>query len=279
MDRRKPDLIYDLGMHRGEDTDFFLRKGFNVIAFEANPQLIEHCKICFQDAIVTGRLRIVEGAVAPREAGDTITFFLNNNSVWGTIYSNWSDRNLELGHMSKETTVKRVDLLEAFETYGVPHYMKIDIEGADGFVLESLKHLKDRPRFISLESEKVDFSTLQAEIGLLCELGYSKFKAVQQAGIPGKSMVTKTLDGRTLEHVFERDASGPFGDEIAQPWVTADEVLRDYEGIFQMYRKFGDQSLFVKLPDRARRVVEIAYKLGTGHRGPLAGWFDTHASL
>jgi hypothetical protein len=31
------DLIYDIGMHQGEDTEFYLQKGFNVIAFEADP--------------------------------------------------------------------------------------------------------------------------------------------------------------------------------------------------------------------------------------------------
>jgi 16S rRNA A1518/A1519 N6-dimethyltransferase RsmA/KsgA/DIM1 with predicted DNA glycosylase/AP lyase activity len=31
------DLIYDVGMHHGEDTEFYLRKGFRVVAFEADP--------------------------------------------------------------------------------------------------------------------------------------------------------------------------------------------------------------------------------------------------
>ena len=30
------DLIYDVGMHRGEDTAFYLRKGFRVVAVEAD---------------------------------------------------------------------------------------------------------------------------------------------------------------------------------------------------------------------------------------------------
>jgi hypothetical protein len=54
-------LIYDIDMHKVEDTEFYLNKGYSVIGFEANPQLIEHCKIHFQDAIKTGRLHIVEG--------------------------------------------------------------------------------------------------------------------------------------------------------------------------------------------------------------------------
>ena len=38
-------LIYDVGLHRGEDTDFYLKMGFGVVAVEANPELIAQCKI------------------------------------------------------------------------------------------------------------------------------------------------------------------------------------------------------------------------------------------
>jgi hypothetical protein len=31
-------LVFDLGMHRGLDTRFYLDKGFSVVALEANPR-------------------------------------------------------------------------------------------------------------------------------------------------------------------------------------------------------------------------------------------------
>ena len=31
------DLIYDIGMHNGENTEYYLKRGFRVIAVEANP--------------------------------------------------------------------------------------------------------------------------------------------------------------------------------------------------------------------------------------------------
>ena len=36
-----PNLIYDVGLHLGEDTEYYLKKGFRVIAFEANPELVD----------------------------------------------------------------------------------------------------------------------------------------------------------------------------------------------------------------------------------------------
>lgn len=35
------DLIYDVGFNRGEDTAYYLRKGYRVVAFEANPDLVQ----------------------------------------------------------------------------------------------------------------------------------------------------------------------------------------------------------------------------------------------
>ena len=90
-------LIFDVGMHKGEDTDYYLRRGFNVVGIEANPELAELCKIRFQDAIARERLHIVEGAIAPSSTEKTVTFFKNTLSVWGTIDPGWSARNASLG--------------------------------------------------------------------------------------------------------------------------------------------------------------------------------------
>jgi hypothetical protein len=34
-------LIYDVGLYKEQDTDFYLKKGFQVVAFEANPENID----------------------------------------------------------------------------------------------------------------------------------------------------------------------------------------------------------------------------------------------
>jgi hypothetical protein len=41
-DDKHADLICDVGFHRGEDTAFYLKKGFRVVAFEAHPRLAEN---------------------------------------------------------------------------------------------------------------------------------------------------------------------------------------------------------------------------------------------
>ncbi len=269
-----PRLIYDVGLHKGEDTDFYLKKGFDVVALEANPELIAQCKMRFRDAIAQNRVRIIEGAIAPPSVGDTVSFYkISQKSDWGTINGDWADRNAKLGFDSEKIVLPRIDMGEVYRSYGIPFYLKIDVEGVDKLVLENLKQFADRPRYLSIESEKVDFDALRADLGLLRELGYTKFKPVQQAATPGTSIKTKTLDGPGLDYVFGPHASGPFGEDIPQAWLSLDETLRAYETIFRRYRRFGDKSLFNRLPGRIKKMAELSYG------APLPGWHDIHASL
>jgi FkbM family methyltransferase len=144
----KPNLIYDVGLHRGEDTDFYLKKGFNVIALEADPKLVAQCKIRFQDAITCGRLRIIEGAIAPQSVGERVTFYRNPSvSAWGTVEKTWAERNARLGHSSEEIELPRVEITEVYRAVGIPFYLKIDVEGVDSLVLKGLKQFEARPRY------------------------------------------------------------------------------------------------------------------------------------
>jgi FkbM family methyltransferase len=273
-------LIFDMGLHKGEDTDFYLRKGFDVVAFEANPTLIADCKRRFPDYVANGRLRIVEGAIAPRSAGPTVEFYQNAKvSVWGTIDADWAKRNDAIGSPSTIISVKRVDVSEIFKNIGIPFYLKIDLEGVDGLVLQALSEFEDRPQYLSVESEKVDRSALGQNMNTLARLGYTKFKIVQQAGIPGSSGSFQSLDGSVFPYTFLQDASGPFGEDIPQPWISLPDALKEYNAIFRRYRYFGDNTLFDRLPSSLRRLIEIGYKLGSDYRGALPGWHDTHASL
>src|SRR5262249_46281894 len=152
------------------------------------------------------------------------------------------------------------------------------VEGADQLVLEGLKQQPNRPQYISVESDKVDFGEVKAQLGLLRELGYRKFKAVQQQRIQGSRVETKALDGSKVAHVFEAGASGPFGEDLGGPWLDFDGIIRQYRSIFRDYRYFGDDSLLARFPVLALPFKAV-YKLCTGQRGSLPGWYDTHASL
>ncbi len=272
----RPNLIFDVGMHNGEDTNFYLKKGFNVVALEANPELIARCKQRFAAEIAANRLHIVEGAIAPAGSGDRIVFYKNkNNSVWGTIMTDWAERNARKGAASENIEVNCIDMANIFLTYGIPYYLKIDVEGVDRLVLNTLKEFTDRPTYVSIESEKVDFAELEAELNLLCDLGYKHFQPVQQKRIPGSKIVTHDLQGRAIEYVFEKDASGPVGEDLRTPWLGYDECRREYLRIFRNYRVFGDNASIRKI--RGGPLVIRCLERGFGIA--LPGWYDTHAKL
>lgn len=269
------DLVFDFGLHKGEDTHFYLAKGYRVVAFEADPKLAAACREQFADEIGAGRLTIMEGAVAPASAGDEVVFYVSDKSVWGTTDPDWVERNRRVGIEAHEIRARRVDLAAVLQQFGVPHYMKIDIEGADRHVLEVLASQPARPQFISMESEMVDFDELIEELRTLRELGYRRFKAVQQEFIPGTTLNLDRLDGSRFIYTFPMDTSGPFGDEIPGEWLDFDGVVEAYRRIFRRYRTFGNASFIGRLPGAGRILWWTGKITGTA----LPGWYDTHARL
>ena len=174
-----PSLIYDVGGQVGEDTDFYLKKGFKVVTIEANPLLAERPRERFRSNLCDGSLVMVETAIAEK-AGE-LDFYVNESlSIWGTIRPAWADRNARGGDPSRPIKVRATSFSEVLSRYGVPYYLKVDIEGADLLCLEALIDRADRPKFVSIESEKRSWQALFYEFEMFKRLGYSRFKIVDQ---------------------------------------------------------------------------------------------------
>jgi FkbM family methyltransferase len=269
----KQDLIIDFGLHKGEDTEYYLRKGFRVAAIEADPTLARAARRRFSKEIEIGRLHIFEGAVA--EGSGTTPFYQNEISVWGTIFESRAEQNRKK-RSGADSTIIEVPILDIdaiFKITGIPHYLKLDIEGGEYVVLNALLEFSSVPNYISVESEKVSFNKLLSELKILKALGYNRFKAVQQASIPGLVLSTTDLAGRELIYKFELHSSGPFGKDLSGRWLTYFEVCLRYLWIFFLYRLFGDNGLLFKIRG-GRRLHSILIRL-TGRIFP--GWYDTHA--
>lgn len=269
------DLIFDIGLHKGEDTGYYLKKGFKVVAFEADPDLIISCKQKFATEIASGQLRIVEGAIVENlKAGDVVRFYKNNkNTVWGTVMQDWSERNVKLGAESEVIEVKAIDFTEYLRLYGIPYYMKIDIEGMDTVCLKSLLHFDIKPDYISIESDKVSMDNIQNEFQLFKTLGYNAFKIVNQGNITRQKEKKENGEGQFLGHHFEHGSTGTFGKDLDGKWLNHDQALSKYKTIFIGYKLWGDHSKIKRfiLLKILRRFVQFI----TGNATP--GWYDTHA--
>ena len=276
--KKHPNLIYDVGMHKGEDTLFYLKKGYKVIAFEADPDLIAECCLKFADEINNKQLVIVEGAIVDLnllcETMTKVKFFKNkSNSVWGTVAAEWAERNEMLGASSEILEVSTINFVECLKQYGIPYYLKIDIEGMDIVCLESLLYFSEKPDYVSIESEKIEFSRLRKEIDLLAELGYSSFKAINQVNILDLQLPEHTNQGRYVHHKFVGGSSGPFGTDLPQKWKTKKQIIEEYKRIFWGYKLFGDYGIFPNNQLRTQ-LLKLANKISSS---AVPGWYDTHA--
>lgn len=260
-------VIYDVGAHKGEDTDFYLKKGFKVVAVEANPALAQAMLERFSESIAAGQLTIVQAAVA--EEDGEVEFFVNELSVWGTIRAAWAERNRKLGRQSTRIRVPAVSFGRLLEQYGVPYYLKIDIEGADMLCLRALAKTRARPQFLSIESTKTSWRELIAEFDALRQLGYNRFKVINQAMVQQQLEPGPVREGVFANHRFPPDSTGLFGDDLPGAWLNRRQALTRYAVIFLRYKLFGDNTLGKKIarrmPARLRRRL-------------IPDWFDTHAT-
>jgi FkbM family methyltransferase len=205
-------LVYDVGANNGDDTDYYLKKGFRVVAIEANPVLFK--KICerFSDYVQRGILNVLIVAGGGEEY--VAKFYINSDDKISTLYrptdyDGWSE--IRINVMKLSTIVR---------TYGSPTYVKVDIEGYDSIVLREIFSTGCFPEYISAESHSFEV------ICLLVAAGYNKFKVVE--GKFGHSHFNgiKTVNGSLVGHDFPPHSSGPFGDDLPGKWMNAEEAFR-----------------------------------------------------
>jgi FkbM family methyltransferase len=122
------ELIVDVGMHTGRDAEFYLRKGFDVVAIEADADLARAASERLAGWVTAGQLTIREVAIAPHDG--EVRFFANpGHDDWGTIREKVMRRNERQGEPSEARTVPAMRFERVLDELGrVPYYVKIDIE-------------------------------------------------------------------------------------------------------------------------------------------------------
>ena len=265
------DLIFDVGMHLGEDTEFYLEKGFRVVGIEADPALCAAVAERLHHHVASGRLIIVNAAIAEKP-GRAAFYRDPDNSIWGTTEPAWVARNATLGtHIDRvqRIEVEAVPMESILAAHGVPYYMKVDIEGRDMLCVAALRDLPDRPKYLSIEASKTALADVDAELALMSELGYRDFKVVPQHAVSNQVPPKPSREGRYAEWRFSHGSSGLFGEEAPGDWLDVERARQAYRPIFRSYRLLGDKPL-----------IPISHVRNLLRRfGFEAGWHDTHARL
>jgi FkbM family methyltransferase len=283
-------LIYDIGAHKGEDTSFYLKKGFNVVAVEAIPDFCSQLERKFDNFVRAGQLQILNIAIS--KTVGTVDFYVDeNNSAWGTMNLDWVERNRSLGtRNTRKIVVESRTLIDVIREYGVPRYCKIDIEGGDLDALKSLIGSNDIPPYISIESEKRDWNRLREEFSTFRELGYRRYKVIDQTLVSLQTCPKPAREGHDCEYVFEEGSSGLFADELPGSWLDLTEAIEAYRQVFLGYALNGDNGMFSRKFSIFRAIGLLQAKVAHAkvtHKSyvnpalilPPAAWYDTHAAL
>jgi FkbM family methyltransferase len=201
------DLIFDIGSHIGDDTENYLRRGYRVVAVDADPRMIGICQRRFSSEIVANRLILLHVGIEKKTG--TLPFWVNREKDdWSSFDAELAKRN---GTEADEIEVPCVTFESLLRGYGVPYYLKIDIEGRDLVCLEGLDR-SDLPVYVSTEM----YTTQQ--ICHLSVLGYSRFKLVNQREHGGYT-------------------SGPFGEESSGKWRRLDEICYEWLHLHKNHRE------------------------------------------
>ena len=145
----KPDdLVFDIGANRGGKSAAFLSLGARVIAVEPNPNCIDRLLKRFAKEVNAGRFVLLPAAVG-RSAGrvQLRQFALDGGNTSGSdIFATALEQ--ELGSPSAVFDVEMIAGASLFDRFGVPAFIKIDVEGMDAEVLSTVPR---RPRMLSFE--------------------------------------------------------------------------------------------------------------------------------
>jgi FkbM family methyltransferase len=167
------DLVFDIGAHAGNRTRAFASLGCRVVALEPQPDFARLLRMLFASS---SAIEIVEAA-AGNAAGSTSLSISERTPTVTTLASGWREaragdpdfvgvrwnRRLEV-----ETTT--LDLLIA--RFGVPSFIKIDVEGGEPAVLAGLAQAVPA---LSFEYLPRAIDQVQACLARLSSLGPYRF--------------------------------------------------------------------------------------------------------
>lgn len=134
----KGDLVFDVGANMGNRAKVFHELGARVVAFE--PQLSCYH---FLEEVFAGRdsLRLVNGALGKTESVGEM--FVADWDILSSLSPAWMEAVQKTGRFSgckwdRRQTVRIATLDQAIRDFGMPAFVKIDVEGYEYEVLQGL---------------------------------------------------------------------------------------------------------------------------------------------
>jgi FkbM family methyltransferase len=196
-------LVMDIGVSEGNDTAYYLAKGFRVVAVEADQNACHLLRSRFGSEIESGALVLLNFA-ASDSFGEYVEFFVHAPHQPVSSMSRREGRGIDPGGYSAHL-VSTIDWRTLLAQAGMPRYLKIDIEGHEEQFLTGMFGHAELPEFVSVEAYEL------RPCEMLLEMGYERFKLVDQNPPGGFRLPLRQMEGLRLQSADFTHASGLFG--------------------------------------------------------------------
>ena len=259
MDR----LIYDVGVCNGDDSAYYLTKADTVVGIEASPMACEVLRERFAEPIADGRYVLVNAGVAADDG--ELDFWISDQPEWSSFERRIAGRR-GTGH--RPVKVPTRTFASILDEFGVPDFLKVDIEGHDHLCILSLTTVT-APANLSVELGP----RTRDMICHLREVGYTRFKFISQRtlapAIPALSSLVYRLPSR-LKRLYRR-----IDKRLNGAWRDGDWTFAPGSSGPLPTRTTGRWISFERALETHRRLTELDRKTSSGG---LEDWFDIHAT-
>jgi FkbM family methyltransferase len=145
-------VVFDIGANIGTMTRVFASEGAKVIAVEPNPDCIRH----IERTTSRDTVEVLQAAVGEVN-GLGVIRISDRKDKMSSLSAEWreavaKDNRDYAGMWKREITVPVITLDTLIHRYGLPFYIKIDVEGYEEHVLRGLSGL---PALLSLEFNRL----------------------------------------------------------------------------------------------------------------------------
>ena len=143
-----------------------------------------------------------------------VDFYLNEiENIRSTTMPGHAEKAAALGRPPTKTVVPSITFPSLIERFGVPYFMKVDIEGADLLCLEGLVPFDEVPHFLSTEYPLSLAGQIRVLL-LLRKLGYQRFQVIDQMAVPSQIPPQPAREGVDVE--LEVNEAGLFQEGAAR---------------------------------------------------------------
>ena len=154
-------LAFDIGAHVGDRTASFLRLGASVVAVEPQPHVFRALRLihgrnpravltCAAVGATKGEIEMYVNSVNP-----TVSTASRDLVIAAPFMTGWKDQVWDFA-----IRVPVVTLDELVAEYGVPEFIKIDVEGHEAEVLMGLN--------VPIQALSFEFTTIQRSVAYAC---------------------------------------------------------------------------------------------------------------